>query len=411
MNKRKVLFIITNFDLEFPKGAGYNRVVNYCKSLSKVGVKCIIVSNIYNYLKSFNTIHKEHFSVWIGEKVKHKKSTFNDFHFHDDSRFVKNIVSICEEKFSLPSIEVSFFLYYSTLSLVVNCLKNIKRKYKIVIEKNELKTAIAINKTISSRNLFKTIGFILVKCMDFVTGVVTDILAIRFDGIISISTKMFNLYNKFNKQVIRIPILNNVDYKNILSGKNSYFSIGYFGILSEQKDGIFTLLDAVIELNHQKKGTIFLKIYGNGLKEIISKLERKIEDIGFISFENEMNQLEVEEKLREFDLLVVVRPRNLQTEYGFSTKLAEYLSSGVPVLTTNVSDNNKYIIDGKNGFILPVKKAIVKGKLLQKLQEITSLTPETLRNIGFNGRKLCNDKFNPNKYSSLLTNIMFKENN
>jgi len=43
---------------------------------------------------------------------------------------------------------------------------------------------------------------------------------------------------------------------------------------------------------------------------------------------------------------------NLQTHYGFSTKLSEYLVSGIPVLVTSVSDNALYIKDGYNGFVV-----------------------------------------------------------
>ncbi len=43
--------------------------------------------------------------------------------------------------------------------------------------------------------------------------------------------------------------------------------------------------------------------------------------------------------------------QSLQADYGFSTKLGEYLATGRPVVSTKVGEIEKYLIDRKNAFL------------------------------------------------------------
>lgn len=64
----------------------------------------------------------------------------------------------------------------------------------------------------------------------------------------------------------------------------------------------------------------------------------------------------VSQRLTEYSLLTFPRVLNLQTKFRFSTKLTEFMASGVPVFTANVSDNSLFVKDGLNGFIMQGKK-------------------------------------------------------
>jgi glycosyltransferase involved in cell wall biosynthesis len=75
------------------------------------------------------------------------------------------------------------------------------------------------------------------------------------------------------------------------------------------------------------------------------------------------------DEFRKYNLLILPRPLNRRTKYGFSTKLSEYLVSGVPVLATDVSDNALYIRDGINGYLIPPGSApVMAEKMLQVIE-------------------------------------------
>ena len=63
---------------------------------------------------------------------------------------------------------------------------------------------------------------------------------------------------------------------------------------------------------------------------------------------------DLQDEFSKYHLLILSRPLNPQTRYGFSTKLSDYLISDVPVLVTDVSDNSIYIRDGINGYLIPL---------------------------------------------------------
>lgn len=57
------------------------------------------------------------------------------------------------------------------------------------------------------------------------------------------------------------------------------------------------------------------------------------------------------ELLQKSDFSIVIRSDNRLSNYGFSTKIGESFSYGIPVLSTDTSDNKEYIKDGINGFV------------------------------------------------------------
>jgi len=105
-------------------------------------------------------------------------------------------------------------------------------------------------------------------------------------------------------------------------------------------------------------------------------------------------------------LLIIPRPLNLQTKYGFSTKLSEYLISGVPVLVTNVSDNSLYIKDGYNGFI--VEPGNYK-KMGEKILYVISNYNKLKKTISMNAYQTAKEYFNYSNYSKDIFNFIFSK--
>jgi glycosyltransferase involved in cell wall biosynthesis len=62
-------------------------------------------------------------------------------------------------------------------------------------------------------------------------------------------------------------------------------------------------------------------------------------------------------------MLVFTRPSSLQADYGFSTKLGEYLATGRPVIATRTGEVEKYLKDGQNAFICDPNENSIAEKI------------------------------------------------
>lgn len=406
MAEKKTIVFLTDFDFENPSGAGWNRVINYSKALALENINSILVSAKYDYTSKFlkNEIGDKVFCI-IGEKSKYK-ATFEDFHFKRYFNFLKTIF-----QFSDSFDSKLFLLYNSKFSSVLITLLYLKllNHQKVYIEKNELQTSIGLNLQFYYESWIKNMLSQPYKFVRIVTGFLTDILTIFYTGIIVISTRFHKLYGLTNKNIIKIPIL--IDPKEIKTRNDKniqapHFKIGYFGFIGEKKDGVFSLVKAVRNIS-KKIPKIELHLYGNFVSSFNSKTKKLLNQNpifyhGFISTEKVKNML------LNFDLLVLVRPQNLQTMYGFSTKLGEYLYSASPVLVTDVSDNTIYLKDNENAFVMEVGSKIKLSQLENKIIEICGISKDSLIEIGTRGRETAIINFGYQNYSKMMKNFLFQ---
>jgi glycosyltransferase involved in cell wall biosynthesis len=105
------------------------------------------------------------------------------------------------------------------------------------------------------------------------------------------------------------------------------------------------------------------------------------------------------------DILIINKPRNLQTQYSLPTKLAGYLSSGTPVLSTDVTDIAQIIKDGESGYIVPPNDP---EAMYAKLCYIIDHPEERIR-VGLAGQKVARETLNWQKFAPALQWIMFPD--
>jgi glycosyltransferase involved in cell wall biosynthesis len=239
-------------------------------------------------------------------------------------------------------------------------------------------------------------------------------LANKYDGNIAISTTMEKHLRKQNMPVIRVPILSDIDKFKIKRQTSSYtiIQIGYTGSLTYRKDGLNELIKSIwVLINKYQCKNIVLNIYGYGYWGTIKKLEilvKKLELSKFIKFHGKVPSEEIPEIQAQQDILVLTRPQNLQTRFGFSTKLAEYMASGVVLLTTDVSDNLKYIKDEENGFIA---ENYLAEKVAEKLFDIIINERYLDKNIIKSAQKTASTHFNSRNYKKILFDFLFSQTN
>jgi len=215
-----------------------------------------------------------------------------------------------------------------------------------------------------------------------------------FDGMFVITYTLKDYYKSLVRKKIKIeviPMTVEYDRFDIKVNSNPFpagFNIVYCGTMQDNKDGIEDLVDAVSSLINQHFEVNLILIgnkstnvgrnneYDRVIKKItVENLKKKILMWG------EVPSTEMPFLLKCADLLVLMRPDNIQSRGGFPTKLGEYLSTKKPVLLTSVGEIPFYMHDCYNAFLVPPGD---KKSFIEKLEYILN-NRNLISNIGQNG--------------------------
>lgn len=177
-----------------------------------------------------------------------------------------------------------------------------------------------------------------------------------------------------------------------VSKNNEIKYIAYCGYVSIRKDGVDTLIKA-FSIFHSLHPDYQLYIIGRaGFPEPISYFEDLAEKCGVkdsVVFTGEVSAKEMPQLLMNAEILALARPDSIQARNGFPTKLGEYLSTGNPIVVTNVGEIPLFIQDKVNGVI--ANESDVED-FADKLIWVAE-HPEQAIFIGKNGKKLVEKEF------------------
>lgn len=173
----------------------------------------------------------------------------------------------------------------------------------------------------------------------------------KCDGVIVISSYLEKYYRKKRMNIIHIPVtLDTSEYKPneiIVKFDCNFLNLIYAGTPGK-KDLILNIIDAVVDLNIQN---IPIKLHIIGPMEEINKFLPTSYENGIVYYGN-IPHWQVVSYLRQADFSVLLRPNMRYANAGFPTKFVESLNAGLPVIANYTSDLSKYLIDGKNGFVV-----------------------------------------------------------
>lgn len=155
------------------------------------------------------------------------------------------------------------------------------------------------------------------------------------DGIIAISQYLVDFYTKKKANVIYIPPIM-LECPNVNVHINEIKECIYAGS-PKQKDNIYNVISAVLKLN-KNKINIKLKLIGITYEELMSyyRCEKEYLSTSGILCYGRLMHKDVIEILKNADFSFLFREPKRYAKAGFSTKLSECISLGIPILCNRV---------------------------------------------------------------------------
>lgn len=177
-----------------------------------------------------------------------------------------------------------------------------------------------------------------------------------FDTIFTISHSIrdYLVLNGISQNNIHIinMFVDTTRFKDLKKTENRKY-IAYCGNVSCYKDGVDILIKAFAKF-HKSHPEFKLEIYGRSVGDSITDLKHlanQYDIVNDVIFTGMIPSNEIPQKLVNANILALARPNNLQAQYGFPTKLGEYLMSGNPVVVTSVGEIPFFIKDRINGYL------------------------------------------------------------
>jgi len=249
-------------------------------------------------------------------------------------------------------------------------------------------------------------------------GILFNLIFPLYDGFIPISTELEKLisdYKSTRAKSIIIPILGRTVERNKEQKKTrpiESFYIFHAGSLFESKDGILGMIKAFGQAKDRIPYPVKLVLTGsinrsphkNEIENLITKYEL-VNDIIFTGF---LSEDELDVYFTFASLAIINKKLNLQNQYCFASKLAEYMAYSIPVITTNVGDASLYLKDNVDSyFIYEDSTDILADKIVEFFNEINASRSQ----VASNAKKTFETHFNYETHRKPLVRFLFSLKN
>lgn len=221
------------------------------------------------------------------------------------------------------------------------------------------------------------------------------------NAIVVLSSYLEQLYKKrVNGKipVVNIPVSTLIKNKSeSTKSKEEIIKVCYSGSFGN-KDGLNTLIEAFNIFNKKfPDSELLLSGMGNNSKKIVADANHeKVKYAGYL------NEKEYENFINNADILCMTRVGTQYANAGFPFKLGEYLASGKPVITTNVSDVSLYLKNYEDCII-------VQPENVQEVADALIFFAENREQaiaIGKSGKLAAEKYFNSEVNSEKLVSLM-----
>lgn len=174
---------------------------------------------------------------------------------------------------------------------------------------------------------------------------------------------------------------------DIVSWKADSTLLAYAGN-TKWYQGVEGVLDAFLKMQTRKRDAYkLLVIASSGADDVRAFAEKHHLEDAMRILDKQPHE-SIPSLLAAADVLTVVRPSDMVTEYSFPSKLPEYAALGKALIVSRVSDIASYIQDGVNGLIVPPSDNDALSSALDTLSD-----PELRRRLGREARRLAEREF------------------
>lgn len=383
------------------KKAGSQRVLNIAKSLANGNVKVFLCS-FYDIDRNPIIANQIYPGIYRLQSIKIGQKSY--FHLFGFLKSVNKYIKSLESKPVIYLYPTTFilkdFIYLLNFKVFKCC--------RLFCEINELRVTNAFVST-PPRKALPRLYFYMYSVYNMIAYKLSELIAFFCDGIVVISTNLEKYFRRYTNNILKIPILCDVTEESHSIKKfdpdSETFKICFAGTVNIKKEG-FDLLFQALSVVKEKHD---LELYLYGILEIADRyLLKKFSSIyglkGKVFYKGNIEPEDLHLEFVKYHLLILPRPLTAQTHYGFSTKLSEYLVSGVPTLVTDVSDNSLYIKDNYNGFIIPPGSL---SDMVNKIHDIIDNYNERYLLISQNAKQTARESFDYKLYSKAIVEFFF----
>jgi len=226
----------------------------------------------------------------------------------------------------------------------------------------------------------------------------------RADVLVTVSPLMVDRYRRLGvRQIFYLPNVQVMNQRNgvrnpISVAGHEEFLVGRIGTISPGYSGVEHLIK-IVELVAQRGRKIKLLLGGpvmNGWEKGFFSLLKGREE--FITYVGAVSTSKAYELLGQFDLMASLsEPISPKSGYGFSTKIFDAMSLGVPVLTTRADEDGDLVEQTQCGVV--VDYPINYEKVVQEIEHLMD-SPALLRQFAENGKRSAAETYNWNLYES-----------
>lgn len=380
--RRSDIIIVT--DNPFPDGnAGTNRIKGYISGFNfhNINVEVVIFRpsqhNKHRANPSSGYYEETHF-VYPGiATIKSKYFIFR--RINNVTGFIFSYLYVIFKILVKKSSKILFYgeyQFYEAL-LILSC-----RLFRVKIYKeiNEHPQCIGVFSTKIRRKLY-------------------DMNLEGYSGLLIMTGRLKQFFEEKLKYKKKLIVINNFTERRRFDHQNSYNDgkgekyIFVSGCLKDSKDGIISFLPVFSDIN-RIYSDIKLKIAAYGTNDQIEVLRKYIQDNSMeneISYLGEISQSDLAYVASNAYILINPRPSGMQNEYGFPTKLIEFLNCKKPVISSRTGDIDFFFTDMKDCLLY---KPDDLNELEEKIKWVI-LNYKAALKIAIEGNILVNNYFDP----------------
>ena len=282
-------------------------------------------------------------------------------------------------------------LYNTSNAITKKAINYCRQKnIRIIVENTEWYTITSMTSGLAGHLLTKSVDKRIRK---------TDKTA---DGVIVISKYLENHYIKQNVPTFNLPPLFSLENESVERIKFHPIRFIYAGSPGG-KDILKPFVDSIIEHNRHNDCKAEFHIYGINLEQLSRITGYQINSEDGVFAHGRVSHDEVIKAVSNSHFTVLLRHNMRYAKAGYSTKVAESLALGTPIVCNNIGGTDVDINDSETGFKINDCDTNTLSKLIKKVVEINE-------EDYFNMRRACinyaQKRYAAQNYSETLLNFI-----